>query len=55
MQYRFLAFGDKSSETETLVISTHGFIKNRSKVPNYEIQKAVQIRKKILKQVKKQS
>lgn len=27
LQYRFLAFWDKTSATETLVISTHGFIK----------------------------
>jgi len=41
LQYRLLAFWDKSSVTETLVISTHGFIKKRSKVPNNEIQKAI--------------
>jgi phage-related protein len=29
---------------ETLVISTHGFIKKRSKVPDSEIQKAKQTR-----------
>lgn len=39
-QYRLLAFWDKTSSTETLVISTHGFIKKRSKVPDNEIQKA---------------
>ena len=42
-QYRFLAFWDKTSSTETLVISTHGFIKKRSKVPDNEIQKAIKI------------
>ena len=46
LKYRLLAFWDKTSATETLVISTHGFIKKRSKVPNHEIQKVVQIRKK---------
>ncbi len=46
LQYRLLAFWDKTSATETLVISTHGFIKKRSKVPDNEIQKAVQIRTK---------
>ncbi|MFT3947775.1 MAG: type II toxin-antitoxin system RelE/ParE family toxin [Agriterribacter sp.] len=45
LKYRFLAFWDKTSATETLVISTHGFIKKRSNVPKQEIQKAVQIRK----------
>jgi len=46
LQYRLLAFWDKTSTTDTLVISTHGFIKKRSKVPDSEIQKAKQIRTK---------
>jgi len=46
LQYRLLAFWDKTAATETLVISTHGFIKKRSKVPDSEIQKAKQIRTK---------
>lgn len=41
LQYRLLAFWDKTSATETLVISTHGFIKKQSKVPDNEIQKAI--------------
>lgn len=45
-QYRLLAFWDKTSSTKTLVISTHGFIKKRSKVPDKEIQKASKIRAK---------
>lgn len=44
LQYRLLAFWDKTSAAETLVISTHGFIKKRGKVPDSEIQKAVQVR-----------
>ena len=44
LQYRFLAFWDKTASTETLVIATHGFIKKRSKVPDFEIQKVRQIR-----------
>jgi phage-related protein len=40
LQYRFLAFWDKSDSTNTLVISTHGFIKKQSKVPVNEITKA---------------
>jgi phage-related protein len=44
LQYRLLAFWDKTSTKNTLVISTHGFIKKRSKVPNNEIQKAIQIK-----------
>jgi phage-related protein len=46
LKYRFLAFCDKSSDTKTLVIATHGFIKKRSKIPGNEIQKAKQIRTK---------
>lgn len=48
IQYRFLAFWDKSKSNETLVISTHGFIKKRSKVPDNEIDKALNIRLKYL-------
>jgi hypothetical protein len=44
LQYRLLAFWDKTSNTETLVVSTHGFVKKRSKVPDNEIQKAMNIR-----------
>lgn len=46
LQYRLLAFWDKTSATETFVVSTHGFVKKRSKVPDKEIQKAIQIRAK---------
>ena len=44
LQYRLLAFWDKTSATDTLVVSTHGLIKKRSKVPDNEIQKAIDIR-----------
>ena len=40
LQYRLFAFWDKTNAINTLVISTHGFIKKRSKVPENEIQKA---------------
>jgi phage-related protein len=46
LQYRLLAFWDKTEKSNTLVISTHGFIKKKSKVPDSEIQKAIQIRNK---------
>jgi len=46
LQYRLLAFWDKTSTTETFVISTHGFVKKQSEVPRQEIQKAVNIREK---------
>ena len=48
LQYRLLAFWDKSLSSETLVISTHGFLKKQSKVPDNEIQKAIQLRIKYL-------
>lgn len=44
LQYRLLAFWDKTAITETLVIATHGFVKKRSKVPDNEILKAKQMR-----------
>jgi phage-related protein len=43
-KYRLLAFWDKTNTGNTLVVSTHGFIKKRSKVPDNEIQKAQQLR-----------
>ncbi len=48
-QYRFLAFWDKTEQTETLVFATHGFIKKTSKVDKKEIEKAEQIRKQYFK------
>lgn len=44
LQYRLLAFWDKTNTVETLVVSTHGFVKKRSKVPENEISKAKKIR-----------
>ena len=46
LQYRLLAFWDKTTATETLVVCSHGFIKKSSKVPEHEIHKAIQSRKK---------
>lgn len=54
LQYRLLAFWDKTSSQNTLVISTHGFIKKRSKVPDNEIQKAKQLRTKYFEDKEKQ-
>lgn len=48
-QIRFLAFWDKTVQTETLVLATHGFIKKTQKIPEREIDKAEQIRKKYFK------
>ena len=46
LQYRLLAFWDKTDNTNTLVISTHGFVKKQSKVPDNEIDKAEKQRTK---------
>lgn len=46
LQYRLLAFWDKSGSEESLVICTHGFIKKQSKVPQKEIDKSESLRKK---------
>lgn len=43
-QVRLLAFWDKTSKVQTLVIATHGFIKKASKVPENEIDRAVRIK-----------
>ena len=43
-QYRILAFWDKSSKTDTLVIGTNGFIKKTQKTPKKELNKAEKIK-----------
>lgn len=43
-QYRMIAFWDKTSQSDTLVISTHGFIKKQSKILIKEIHKATLLR-----------
>lgn len=45
IQYRLLAFWDKTSGVDTLVIATHGFIKKTQKTPQKEIMRAEEIRK----------
>jgi phage-related protein len=44
LQYRFFAFWDKTNNSETLVISTHGIVKKMDKVPKNDIEKAIKIR-----------
>lgn len=44
-QYRLLAFWDKTDKEDTLVVSTHGFVKKSQKTPKAEINKAEEIRK----------
>lgn len=46
IQYRLLAFWDKTDTKSTLVIATHGFIKKRNKVPDIEIVKSSTLRNK---------
>jgi len=48
--YRLFAFWDKTDNTVTLVISTHGIIKKSKKVPLSEIEKAEHIRRLYFKQ-----
>lgn len=43
--YRLFAFWDKTGNTETVVISTHGLIKKTDKTPQGEIEKAENLRK----------
>ena len=44
--YRLLAFWDKFEKNDTVVISTHGFIKKTDKMPKNEIEKAERLREK---------
>ena len=44
LQIRLLAFWDKTDNTDTLVFTTHGFIKKVDKVPKNEIERAVRIK-----------
>jgi len=45
LQYRLLAFWDKTEKPNTLVICTHGFVKKSQKTQKDEIEKAERIRK----------
>ena len=42
--YRLLAFWDRTSVKQTLVICSHGFIKKSRKIPDRELAKAQKIR-----------
>jgi phage-related protein len=46
LQFRLLAFWDKTDNKETLVMATHGFIKKVDKVPANEIERAINLRDK---------
>lgn len=49
LQYRLLAFWDKTGKGNTLVLATHGTIKKTSKVDQKEIDKAERIRQQYFK------
>jgi len=44
LQIKLLAFWDKTDNSETLVIATHGFVKKVDKVSGNEIDRAVRLR-----------
>jgi phage-related protein len=44
-QIRLLAFWDKEDSKQTLVVTTHGFIKKTKTTPKKEVEKAEQLRK----------
>lgn len=46
--YRLFSFWDKTKDTETLVVATHGILKKTQKTPTKEIRKAEEIRKQFL-------
>ncbi|MGE4587533.1 MAG: type II toxin-antitoxin system RelE/ParE family toxin [Mangrovibacterium sp.] len=48
--YRLLSFWDKTDNTGTLVVATHGIIKKTDKIPKMEIEKAKAIMKQYFEQ-----
>jgi len=44
--YRLFAFWDKTDNTDTVIISTHGLIKKTDKIPKSEIERAEKLRVK---------
>lgn len=50
--YRLLAFWDKETKKETVIIATHGLIKKTGKIPKSEIDRANRLRKKYFKNKK---
>ena len=53
MNLFLLAFWDKTDTKNTLVISTHGFVKKRSKAPDNEITRARQLRVRYFEDIEK--
>ena len=52
IQIRLLAFWDKSENSNTLVVATHGFVKKVDKVPENEIERAKHLRNKYFDSLK---
>jgi len=48
-QYRLFAFWDKTTNTKTLVIATHGIVKKSKKTPTKEILRAKELMKQYFK------
>jgi phage-related protein len=46
LQIRLLAFWDKTDNSKTLVVATHGFIKKSNRVPKNELARALRLREK---------
>ncbi|WP_436415907.1 type II toxin-antitoxin system RelE/ParE family toxin [Petrimonas sp.] len=51
--YRLFAFWDKLEKTDTVVISTHGFIKKTDKTPKSDIDKAKRLQEQYFKEKEK--
>ncbi|MBX2816497.1 MAG: type II toxin-antitoxin system RelE/ParE family toxin [Saprospiraceae bacterium] len=43
--YRLLAFWDKTKESETLIVATHGFNKKTNKTPKSQKKRAIRIKR----------
>ena len=51
--YRLFAFWDKSDKVDTLVVSTHGIVKQTDKTPKGDIEKAIKLREQYFKEKQK--
>ena len=50
--FRLFAFWDKTDNTDTVVISTHGLIKKTDKIPKNDIERAEELRVKYFNEKK---
>ena len=53
--YRLFAFWDKTDNTDTVVISTHGIVKKTDKIPKSEIERAKKIREQYFNEKNKKN